>query len=76
MPPARLGHRAALAGAAFLAAVAGAKAAELPTTRSAQQKHVKTCTVSGMTGYVLPGSTFCVKVGGYISSEVGVGNVK
>jgi hypothetical protein len=56
--------------------IVAAKAAELPTTRSAPQKHAKTCNVDGMAGYSVPGSTFCVRLGGYISGGVAAGNVK
>jgi Porin subfamily len=56
-------------------AVAGASAAELPTTRSEPAKNVRKCNVAGMEGVLLPGSNVCVKVGGYVSGGVAAGNI-
>ena len=57
-------------------AVVAVHAAELPTIKPAKTEHYKTCNVGGMAGYLIPGSDTCVKLGGYISGGIEVGNVK
>lgn len=58
------------------AAAAGAYAAELPTMKPTPAKHYKACTIGGMSGFQIPGSDACVKLGGYVSGGVEAGNVK
>jgi hypothetical protein len=62
--------------AAAIVAVVGARGAELPTMKSAPPERLKACNVGGMAGVVVPGSGACVKIGGYVSGGVEVGNVK
>jgi len=57
-------------------AVAGASAAELPTTRSEASKNARKCHVGGMEGVLLPGSNVCMKVSGYVTGGVAAGNLK
>ncbi|WP_158815574.1 porin [Methylocapsa sp. S129] len=59
-----------------VAAIGMASAAELPTMKRVRTEHLKTCTVGGMTGFLIPGSDTCVKLGGYVSGGVEMGNLK
>jgi Porin subfamily len=65
-----------LGAAAAVAAIVCASAAELPTMRPARVEHERPCHVGGMSGVQIPGSDACLKLGGYISGGVEVGNVK
>jgi hypothetical protein len=54
-----------------------ATAAELPNKRAAPASdHAKKCSVGGMEGTQLAGTTVCVKIGGYVSGGVEAGNLK
>jgi hypothetical protein len=61
---------------AAIFAVGGARAAELPTIKSAPPVRLRACSVGGMAGVVIPGSGACVKISGYVSGGVELGNVK
>ena len=61
---------------AAVAAAAGAGGAELPTIRHAPAEHYKACEIGGMKGYLLPGSETCLRVSGYISGGVAIGNLR
>lgn len=65
-----------LASSAAMAAFTLARAAELPTLRSAPPRHARACNVGGMAGYLIAGSNVCVKIGGYVSVGVEAGNAK
>ena len=52
-----------------------AQAAELPTMKPAPTAPVKKCNVGGMAG-VLVSSGACVKISGYVSGGVAIGNMK
>src|SRR6516164_7031104 len=58
-----------LGTAAGLVAVAGAQAADMPVKAAVQ--YVKICNLYGDGFYYLPGTTICVKVGGYVRAEYG-----
>ena len=58
--------------AAAIAAGGASQSAELPTIKPPRQEKAKTCNIGGMTGMIVPGSNTCVKLGGYVSTEVGV----
>ena len=60
-----------LGSAAGIVAVAGAQAADLPTKKAAPAEYVKICNVGGMAGFIIPGSDTCLKIGGYITAQVG-----
>jgi hypothetical protein len=64
-----------LASGTVIFAAAG-QAAELPTMRVAPPQHSRTCHVGGMEGVVIPGSSACVKVSGYISVGATAGDLK
>jgi hypothetical protein len=67
---------AALLGQAVLIfGLDGAVSAELPTMKPKRAESAKTCNIGGMAGVVVPGGA-CVKVGGYVSGGVAIGNVK
>ena len=53
-----------------IAAVGAAQSAELPTIKPPRHDKAKTCNIGGMAGVLTPGG-MCVKIGGYISGEVG-----
>jgi hypothetical protein len=53
-----------------------AQAAELPNMKAAPTERVKKCNVGGMAGVVIPGTSTCVKIGGYVSGGVEAGDVK
>jgi hypothetical protein len=63
-----------LGSAAGIVAVAGAQAADLPTKKAAPAEYVKICNVSGMAGFIIPGSDTCLKIGGYITGQIEAGN--
>jgi hypothetical protein len=58
-----------LGTAAGLVAVAGAQAADMPVKAAVQ--YVKICSLYGDGFYYLPGTTICVKIGGYVRGEYG-----
>src|ERR1700738_1518211 len=58
-----------LGTAAGLVAVAGAQAADMPVKAAVQ--YVKICNLYGDGFYYLPGTTICVKIGGYARAEYG-----
>jgi hypothetical protein len=61
---------------AAAAALGAASAAELPTLKHPRTAPQKSCTIDGMTGYLIPGTETCVKISGYVSGEVAAGNVR
>jgi hypothetical protein len=68
--------RVALCAVAFWAC--GAGAAELPSREAktkAPEDKLRTCTIGGEPGFVLPGGG-CVHIGGYVSVGVSAGNLK
>jgi hypothetical protein len=70
-----------LGSAAGIVAVASAQAADLPTRKGAPAaQYVKICTITAngkpITGFVLPGSDTCFKIGGYLTGQVEAGNLK
>jgi hypothetical protein len=65
-----------LAQAVFVCGMARALSAELPTIKPKRAEAAKACEIGGMRGVVIPGSNACVKVGGYVSGGVEVGNLK
>ena len=64
-----------LGSAAGIVAVATAQAADLPTRKAAPVEYVRVCNVGGITGWTLPGSDTCVKMSGYITSQMTGGNL-
>src|SRR5260370_3595514 len=58
-----------LGTAAGLVAVAGAQAADMPVKAAVQ--YVKICNLYGDGFYYLPGTSICVKIGGYARGEYG-----
>jgi len=65
-----------LGSAACMAAAAASQAADLPTRKAAAAQYVKICNVGGMAGFVIPGSDFCFKIGGFVSAQVEAGNIR
>jgi hypothetical protein len=70
-----------LGSAAGIVAVASAQAADLPTKKGAPAaQYVKICTITAngkpITGFVLPGSDTCFKIGGYLTGQFEGGNLK
>jgi hypothetical protein len=60
-----------LGGAAGLVAVAGAQAADLPMKAKAPAvQYVKICSLYGAGFYYIPGTDTCLKIGGYIRTQV------
>jgi hypothetical protein len=54
----------------------GALAADLPSRAAAPaESGLAVCTVGGMAGFVVPGSTVCLRVGGYATAEFSTGNL-
>ncbi|MCK1663481.1 porin [Bradyrhizobium sp. 151] len=60
-----------LASAAMLAG-AGAQAADLPVKAKAIE-YVKVCSLYGAGFYYIPGTDTCIRLGGYLRAEVGLG---
>jgi hypothetical protein len=62
-----------LGTAAGLVAVAGAQAADLPMKAKAPAvQYVKICTLYGAGFYYIPGTDTCLKIGGYLRTQVDV----
>src|SRR5215470_17647139 len=61
-----------LASAAGLVATSGAQAADLPVKAKAVQ-YVKICSLYGVGFYYIPGTDTCIKVGGYLRTQVETG---
>jgi hypothetical protein len=55
-----------LGTAAGFAATAGVQAADLPSRKAAPVDYVRVCTIGSFTGFVIPGSDICLKVGGFV----------
>ena len=58
-----------LGTAAGLVAIAGAQAADLPVKAKAVE-YVKVCSLYGAGFYYIPGTDTCIKIGGYVRSEI------
>ncbi|MCK1417418.1 porin [Bradyrhizobium sp. CW4] len=65
-------NRLLLGSAASLIALGGAQAADLPVKAKAVE-YVKICSLYGAGFYYIPGTDTCIKLGGYIRAEVGLG---
>lgn len=63
---------ALVAGAVFSG---GAFAADLPSRKGVPAEGLRVCNVAGMAGFLIPGTDTCLKVGGYVSSEVLAGSL-
>ena len=57
--------------AAGLAVISGAQAADLPLKAKAVE-YVKICSLYGAGFYYIPGTDTCIKLGGYLRSDLGV----
>ena len=57
-----------LGSATGLVAIAGAQAADLPVKAKPVQ-YVKICSLYGAGFYYIPGTDFCIKVGGWVRAE-------
>ena len=55
-----------LGTAAGFAATAGVQAADLPSKKAAPVDYVRVCTIGSFTGFVIPGSDVCLKIGGFV----------
>ena len=55
-----------LGTAAGFAATAGVQAADLPSKKAAPVDYVRVCTIGSFTGFVIPGSDVCLKLGGFV----------
>ena len=62
-----------LGSAAGLVAIAGAQAADLPVKAKPVQ-YVKICTLYGAGFYYIPGTDFCIKIGGWVRTEYNFGS--
>jgi hypothetical protein len=51
-------------------------AAELPTMRAPPPKAAVKCQIGDMKGVMLPGTSVCLKMGGYVTGSVQVGTVR
>jgi hypothetical protein len=54
---------------ALLATVSLGQAADLPSKKAAAVDYVKVCSIGSFTGFVLPGSDTCVKMGGFVRTD-------
>ena len=68
--------RALLVCSIAVLSISGLAAAELPNLRAPPPKPAKKCQIGGMQGVLVPGTSMCVKVSGYVSGEVAAGNVR
>jgi hypothetical protein len=51
-------------------------AAELPTMRAPPPKAAVKCQIGDMKGVMLPGTSVCLKMSGYVSGSVQMGTVR
>ena len=58
-----------LASVAGFAAVASAQAADLPSKKAAPVEYVKVCPTYGPGFFYIPGTTTCLRVGGYVEFQ-------
>ena len=66
-----LGSRILLGTAAGLATISVAQAADLPVkARPAAVEYVKVCSLYGAGFYYIPGTDTCLKIGGYLRTQV------
>jgi len=66
----KLMKSALLGTAAGLATVAGAQAADLPSTKSAPVQYVRICDAYGAGFFYIPGTQTCLKIGGRVRFEL------
>ena len=59
-------HSLFLSSAALVASATVGLAADLPSKKAAPVDYVKVCTIGAFTGFVIPGSDTCLKVGGFV----------
>ena len=70
-----------LGSAAGIVGIASAQAADLPTRKGAPAvEYVRICSISvngtPVVGWMLPGSDTCFKLTGYVTAQIGGGNIK
>ncbi|MFZ4533312.1 MAG: porin, partial [Alsobacter sp.] len=53
-----------LAGAAGIATVGGAQAADLPSRKAAPVEYVRVCSTYGAGFFYIPGTETCIRIGG------------
>ncbi|MFC0217019.1 hypothetical protein FHS82_000770 [Pseudochelatococcus lubricantis] len=58
-----------LGGAACLAAVSSASAADLPVSKSAPVEYVRVCSAHGEGFFYVPGTDSCIKIGGRLRTD-------
>jgi len=71
----KLMKSALLGTAAGLATVAGAQAADLPSTKSAPVQYVRICDAYGAGFFYIPGTQTCLKIGGRVRFELSTQSV-
>ena len=65
-----------LGSAAALVAVSGARAADAVVVAEPEPaEYVKICDVYGAGFYYIPGTETCLRIGGYVRYDIGVGDV-
>src|SRR6186713_1569921 len=65
-----------LGSAAALAAVSGAQAADAIVAAEPEPvEYVRVCDTYGTGFYYIPGSEICIKIGGYVRYDIGVGDL-
>ncbi|TIT88460.1 MAG: porin, partial [Mesorhizobium sp.] len=65
-----------LGSAAALIAVSGARAADAVTVAEPEPaEYVKICDVYGSGYFYIPGTETCLRIGGYVRYDIGVGDV-
>jgi hypothetical protein len=66
-----------LGTAAGFAATAGVQAADLPSRKAAPVDYVRVCSINNaFTGFVIPGSDICLKVGGFVRYQANFAETK
>jgi hypothetical protein len=58
-------HSLLLSSAALVASATVGQAADLPSKKAAPVDYVKVCTIGSFTGFVIPGTDICLKIGGF-----------
>jgi len=58
-----------LGSVAALGVVGAASAADLPSKKAAPVEYLRVCSIGDVTGFVIPGSDTCLKIGGRLRAE-------
>src|SRR3954451_13086677 len=71
-----IGKRLLLSTGALFSVATAAQAADLPSRKAEPVDYVRICTLGSFTGFVIPGTDVCLKVGGFVRYQYTVNQVQ